>query len=738
LASPAGDSTGWLWLRNQTTSTSASVSNFGTTPSNTFLYQTLPAGYQDGSVTTVLNSSAMHDAASSGTSPPDNHAGLVLWTSNTDYLELQVASIAPINDSGTATVKVQLYNSGVLQGSSDLNASTTGNGFSNIWLRITKTGNTYQAQYSTDGASFTPNGSVTHATAFSRVGLNAFTAIANPVTSYAGAFEWFEQSMTQPPQYTQSSYRWFGNADQADPPGSALAATNAAYTLTSAGQQFRLRQLIKPDQNINADSQNFSEQYANLSTFGSCSAIPSLNWLSLSGTSGSGTSGPNFASTAVDDSSNGGQTTWSNPGNVSADDSSSASTSLLGGQTSDYLKTSGYGFSIPSGVNISGISVDVKRYKNSIGFIQDSAVRIIKGGVIGATDRSNGTAWSTTPTYQTYGSSSDLWGQSWTPADINSGSFGFAISVLDGSTETANIDAIRITVYYYSDSTGPNLPGTGATDPGVPWVSPSNITALDSTYSTVNLASLSSSSYLKGTNFGYAIPLNANITGVSATVRGHSNLASDSSLTSVRLIKGGVIGSTNKFSTNNFSTVDGTFVFGSAADLWGDTWTPADINSSNFGVAIQATAGTTSDTINIDDIEVTVYYIVADPTDISYYDNPTPNSGDAITYHAGTDPTDSGTYTAQTYQESDNFGVSNNIAANTDGIWDLSLYDNGAPAGTTYCFRMVKADGSPLDTYTNYPMITTFSTVSGPTTDQLLRGGEFFSGGSKQSFFWAS
>jgi hypothetical protein len=51
--------------------------------------------------------------------------------------------------------------------------------------------------------------------------------------------------------------------------------------------------------------------------------------------------------------------------------------------------------------------------------------------------------------------------------------------------------------------------------------------------------------------------------------------------------------------------------------------------------------------------------------------------------------------------------------------------------------RLVQSDGTAFTTYTNYPVITTFSSA-GPTTDQILRGGKWFSGGSKQPFFWAN
>jgi hypothetical protein len=52
----------------------------------------------------------------------------------------------------------------------------------------------------------------------------------------------------------------------------------------------------------------------------------------------------------------------------------------------------------------------------------------------------------------TYGSSTDLWGTTWTPADINAAGFGAALAVTEissrGANETAHVDHITITVHY--------------------------------------------------------------------------------------------------------------------------------------------------------------------------------------------------------------------------------------------------------------------------------------------------
>jgi len=104
------------------------------------------------------------------------------------------------------------------------------------------------------------------------------------------------------------------------------------------------------------------------------------------------------------------------------------------------------------------------------------------------------------------------------------------------------------------------------------------------------------------------------------------------------------------------------------------------------------------------------YADVSTSTVIAYNDNPTPADGAALTANAN-DPTHgTDTIVNQTYEELNNFTNSQAaIPSGQDGKWDFSLKDNGASANTAYCFRVVKSDGSLLDTYTVIPQITTAS-----------------------------
>lgn len=166
--------------------------------------------------------------------------------------------------------------------------------------------------------------------------------------------------------------------------------------------------------------------------------------------------GPNSPSTAVNDTSIG-SGVWAFPSNSLSSNDSHAE--IFGSiPQSNYLKVTGFGFSIPSGATIDGIVVGIERKRSGYCSANDNTVKIVKGGTIDGTNKATATAYTTTDTYEDHGSSSDLWGLTWTDSDINSSTFGVAISCTLSpfkSGQYARIDHVRITVYYTSGGGGP-------------------------------------------------------------------------------------------------------------------------------------------------------------------------------------------------------------------------------------------------------------------------------------------
>lgn len=249
--------------------------------------------------------------------------------------------------------------------------------------------------------------------------------------------------------------------------------------------------------------------------------------------------------------------------------------------------------------------------------------------------------------------------------------------------------------------------------------------------------------WLTSYDHGFNLPSDATIKGIELKVyaRRTGGGASSAYIDKARLVRNGVIESTGQASTTNIGNLGFDVVtLGSPTDMWGASWTPAEINtgtSLGFGAAISAKLGdgvAEGAGIDVDGIEIKVYYTVpTSPPPFSYYDNSSVANGATI---AAGDPLDGArTVVPQAYLESDPFSNTAAIPAGQDGLWDFSLINNSATPSTSYCFRIVKSDGSLLNNYLNIPELTTPASA-GPTLDQQLRGGQSVVGGSKGKFTW--
>lgn len=163
------------------------------------------------------------------------------------------------------------------------------------------------------------------------------------------------------------------------------------------------------------------------------------------------TAGPSHAGSGAE-AAGAGTIAWNNESNITADDTNYATSVLTTSATSEYLQGTNYGFAIPANATINGITVEIMRQSsaNTAGFsINDVDVNLLKAGVIVGTDKASGSDWPTSMTAATYGGPADLWGTTWTPAQINASNFGVSLSVQNESfvtNRTASVDYMTITV----------------------------------------------------------------------------------------------------------------------------------------------------------------------------------------------------------------------------------------------------------------------------------------------------
>jgi hypothetical protein len=149
-----------------------------------------------------------------------------------------------------------------------------------------------------------------------------------------------------------------------------------------------------------------------------------------------------------------GAATWQNPSAITQSDTSYAYIASPGA-ISDYLMANGFGFTIPSKASIKGIVVYFYRKGTAEGLQSDYSLNIVRDWLIVGRDHASSAPWPTNWTLASYGNSTDPWGVSWTPSQINSNGFGVAISTqnsLSGGND-CYIDYVKMSVYYSGGST---------------------------------------------------------------------------------------------------------------------------------------------------------------------------------------------------------------------------------------------------------------------------------------------
>ena len=163
---------------------------------------------------------------------------------------------------------------------------------------------------------------------------------------------------------------------------------------------------------------------------------------------------------------------WANPNNALTSNNITSNASCnptpivnFTGYT-NYLTVNDFDALIPSSATINGITVSVERKNTFSGEADTLTVTtdaiFLMYDVAGTattigTKKSSATSWTGSDVVETFGSSSDLWGRSWTAAEINNANFGVALSAYlnytygspnAGPLGASNVDAITVEIDY--------------------------------------------------------------------------------------------------------------------------------------------------------------------------------------------------------------------------------------------------------------------------------------------------
>jgi len=169
--------------------------------------------------------------------------------------------------------------------------------------------------------------------------------------------------------------------------------------------------------------------------------------------------------TFADDASVG-TTAWTTPSNAaSSNDVKTTATSIPGtGGFSHYLKVTNFSFgvTVPAGAIINGIVATVEKMANAESSVYDKTVSLVKGGTVTGDNKASVTAWPNVAgdSVVSYGSSSDLWGTTWSASEINASDFGIVVNAQTCggcAVRTAYIDHVTLAITYTPDTTAPTI-----------------------------------------------------------------------------------------------------------------------------------------------------------------------------------------------------------------------------------------------------------------------------------------
>lgn len=181
-----------------------------------------------------------------------------------------------------------------------------------------------------------------------------------------------------------------------------------------------------------------------------------------------------------------GSPVWINPGRITAADGSDATVSLTGPTATKnltYVVTTGnligstFGFSVPSTATIIGIQVEIKGSVGDIPLLHRPSTvsfvgQLMKAGAAVGNAESVALVLNAADTSVFLGGSTDLWGSTWAPADINAAGFGVtafgqaAFPLQAGQTgDTTNwaADYYKITVFFTDSAAGAPTTSTSGT-----------------------------------------------------------------------------------------------------------------------------------------------------------------------------------------------------------------------------------------------------------------------------------
>ncbi len=274
------------------------------------------------------------------------------------------------------------------------------------------------------------------------------------------------------------------------------------------------------------------------------------------------------------------------------------------------------------------------------------------------------------------------------------------------------------------------------------WANPNRSTLSDDLYARVQLSAGETSKYLEVSDYGWVIPPGATITGIEANIEGHQeDFIADFADASIVLMKAGAIVGDDRAGTGYYDDKDYTNTYGNSTDLWGTTWTPADVMDPGFGILYSVTrlSGPSTFYMFVDNVELTVYYTGGGcilPVTYSAYSVALQSDQTAKIDWTTTAETNADLYRVERSLDGTNFEtIGERRAQGVAAEGSTYTFTDPKPLTGTAYYRIRQLDNNGQSSFTDVKSITghaaetlQVSAFPNPATDQLHLNGNLTGG----------
>jgi hypothetical protein len=238
--------------------------------------------------------------------------------------------------------------------------------------------------------------------------------------------------------------------------------------------------------------------------------------------------------------------------------------------------------------------------------------------------------------------------------------------------------------------------------------------------------------YLFLTGFNVNVPAGMIIKGIEVVMvkSGSNGISYSVTDNEVKIVKGGAVTGNNLAVGGKWPSADQIFTYGSATEDWGTSWTLADINGSNFGVAISAhLGGLLVPTARINAVTVNVSYDVAPlPVTMLYFDAKAIHEEVHLSWATATEINNHG-FTIQRSADGINWKNIMEVLSRTINSTSANSYtytDHTPVAGKSY-YRLMQTDMNNTVAYTTMVAVSNnatmdFSLYPNPANDIIRIG----------------